>query len=553
MGTFLAARVIFLTTLALSASAAPIRPPLPRHATLSTALGPVIERCEEFLTRGFDLSRGALFTFRHIRHGMNVRRGSNLKAPPSISTLELARLMKILVIDGNQLAFTEEASRLALKYGGAAYIPLASGFGNAGTVVVVDPELVKQVFNNSDDALIRGKAFDILRQLIGHGTLSTDHEEHTRRRNAIMPFFFNRTRVSTMTPQMNISIAHFLKRLDEAAEREDAVNLHELMKETTLGVITKVLYSYDISDEDARTVSQSLATALDFSTRYSIPVTLFKDPRRPIEDPTFKLAVRDMEAVAHRIIHWRLAHPLPGDRSTEDLKTMDSSQCDVLTYIFRDVGVTPGSTPNDQQMRVLRDEVMTLMLAGHETTANAITWTWVNLLETPSVLERMRAEVDSVLGRRTATMADFRNLPYTANVHRESLRHDSPLYWFARHAERDTALGPYFIPVNTHVFYSTLAVHRHPGHWPDGDRFDPDRFGEQQGARYGGAECPFAGGKNFCVGQPIATTELNLISIQIAQKYELFKADPTPVVREGKVTLQPRDGFWVRVRKRNSP
>lgn len=517
-------------------------------------------RCESLLTRTFDLGRGTVLTARQLRSGIVVPEGSALQAPPTINTAELAGIFKTLVIDGNQLGFTQLASQLAIAYGGIAYIPLSSGFGEGGAVVVTDPDLVMAVFKesaskNTGEGMVRGADFDILRQFIGHGLLSTDGAVWDHKRKLLMPFLFSKPRLAALVPVMNGVIHSYLDRLDRAAETGEAVDFHELMKQTTLGVITQALFSYPASPEQAATISHSLAVALDFSTRYSIPVTLFKDAQAPITDPVFINAVKAMEKVTYDMIAWRLANPLPGDLTPEPAAqaTLNS---DVLTYLFRDLGITPGpemtlADLTERQRRILRDEVMTLMLAGHETTANGITWTWVNLIENQAVLARMRQEISGVLQGRRPTTQDFRQLEYTARVHHESLRHDSPVYWFARHALQDTHVGNYFIPAGTHVFFSSQAVHRHPGHWPDGDRFDPDRFDAGTiHAKYGGNYCPYAGGGHFCAGQVIANAELNLISIAIAQRFELTKAVDAPVVREGKVTLQPQGGFWVKARRR---
>jgi cytochrome P450 len=196
---------------------------------------------------------------------------------------------------------------------------------------------------------------------------------------------------------------------------------------------------------------------------------------------------------------------------------------------------------SDQQVR---DEVMTLLFAGHETTSNLLAWTWYLLASHPEVEQRLRAELDEVLGGRLPTVEDLANLPYGYRVLEETLRLYPPAWSLARKALVDDDIGGYVLPASTIILMSPYVTHRHPAFWEEPERFDPDRFTPERVAvrsRY--AYFPFGGGPRQCIGNTFALMEAHLILATVAQRYRLRLVPDHPVEPQALLTLRPRDGL----------
>jgi cytochrome P450 len=193
---------------------------------------------------------------------------------------------------------------------------------------------------------------------------------------------------------------------------------------------------------------------------------------------------------------------------------------------------------NDQQVH---DEVMTLLLAGHETVSIALTWTWYLLSQHPAVERRLHAELDEVLGGQMPTVDHLAKLSYTRMVLEEALRLYPPAWIFARKALADDEIGSYFIPANSMIVLSPYVTHRHPAFWEDPEAFDPERFTpERSASRPHYAYFPFGGGPRLCIGSNFALMEMQLILATIAQRYKLRLVPGRPVEPEALLSLRPR-------------
>jgi cytochrome P450 len=194
----------------------------------------------------------------------------------------------------------------------------------------------------------------------------------------------------------------------------------------------------------------------------------------------------------------------------------------------------------DQQ---LRDEVITLLLAGHETTANTLTWAWYLLSQNPQAAERLRGELSTVLHGRPPGIEDLPALPYARSVIQEALRLYPPAWIISRRAEQDDEIGGYPIPAGTVVSLSPYVMHRHPRFWPSPAAFDPDRFSPAQAeGRPAYAYFPFGGGPRLCIGRDFAMQEALLILATVAQRFDLRLVPGHPVEPEPLITLRPKFG-----------
>ncbi len=200
-----------------------------------------------------------------------------------------------------------------------------------------------------------------------------------------------------------------------------------------------------------------------------------------------------------------------------------------------------GEGTSDQQ---LRDEVLTLLLAGHETTATAITWTWYLLSQHPAVERRLHAELDMVLAGHVPTVAHLDALPYTRMVIQEALRLYPPAFGLTLFAIASDEIGGYLVPANSVVFLSAYCTHRHPAFWDEPEVFDPEHFTPERSAdRPRFAYFPFGGGPRQCIGNAFAMMEAQLVLATVAQRYSLLLVPGHPVEPQVLPTLRPRYGL----------
>jgi len=214
---------------------------------------------------------------------------------------------------------------------------------------------------------------------------------------------------------------------------------------------------------------------------------------------------------------------------------------DLLSMLLSARDEETGQGMSDQQVH---DEVMTLLLAGHETTANALTWTWYLLSQSPDVECRLHAELDQVLAGQLPTVERLADLPYTRMVLEEALRLYPPVFGLSRKPIADDEIGGYFVPANTLIWMSPYATHRHPDFWENPEVFDPERFSPQRSAgRPHFAHFPFGGGPRLCIGSNFAMMEAQLILTTVAQHYRLRLVPGHSVVPEVLLTMRPRNGL----------
>jgi cytochrome P450 len=244
----------------------------------------------------------------------------------------------------------------------------------------------------------------------------------------------------------------------------------------------------------------------------------------------FKRAMKTIDDVVYRLIRERRAAENKGD--------------DLLGMLME--STDDGTAMDDQQ---LRDEVITMVLAGHETTANLLSWTFRLLSQHPDVARRAREEALRVLGDREPALSDVKSLEYTRRVLDEALRLYPPAWMFERQAIEDDVLGGYPIAKGSIVGFCPYVMHRHPAHWENPEGFDPDRFSperSQKRPRY--AYLPFGGGPRTCIGNHFAMMEAQIILAMVLREHRI-ELDPShPVVLDPVITLRPKHGIHVRRR-----
>jgi len=310
-----------------------------------------------------------------------------------------------------------------------------------------------------------------------------------------------------------------------AAERKQPLEILAEMSSLTLDVTTRALFSADVST-DSDIIKQSMQSLLEhfnyrFERFYTLPER-FPTPR----NRRFWNKVQAMDSVAYDII----AKRRQSGEDTGDLLSM--------LLAARDEDTGEGMT--DKQ---LRDEVVTFLGAGTETTAVTLTWTWYLLSTHPEVDQKLRAELAEVLGGRTPTLDDIPKLPYTRRIIEEALRLYPPAWANSRTALEDDEIGGYHIPAKSMVALCPYVTQRDPAFWDNPEGFDPDRFlPERSVGRPRYAYVPFSGGPRQCIGNEFALMEAQLVLATIAQHYRLHLVPGYPVEPHPIFTLRPRYG-----------
>jgi cytochrome P450 len=304
------------------------------------------------------------------------------------------------------------------------------------------------------------------------------------------------------------------------------------MMRLTLRIIGQALFTVDLDDE-SDTVGQAFTTVLTLLGSY-----LYL-PFPPLSVPTprnqrMKASIRTLNAVVHRMITQRRQRQV----EREDLLSMLLAAQDQET----------GEGMSDQQVR---DEVLTLLFAGHETTANAFTWAWYLLSQHPAVERRLHAELDEVLGNQVPSIEHLSRLPYTRMVIEETLRLYPPGAMLMRHAIAADVIGGYTIPAGSLVFLSPYVTHRHSDYWDEPEVFNPERFTpERVAAHHRYAYFPFGGGPHLCIGNHFAMMEAQLVLATIAQRYRLHLVPGQRVEPQVVTTIRPRDGLQMTLQRR---
>jgi cytochrome P450 len=403
------------------------------------------------------------------------------------------------------------------------------------------PDLARQALIREKEAFLKiqeGTDKKIgLGLVLGEGLLTNrDHDSWFARRHILQPVF-HRRRIATMIDEMVVAGQKMLSRWKELYAPEDIVDIHEEMMRVTLDVITRTMFGADVTRE-----AGTVGTAMTVLTRYA-----FAQATNPFSVPPwvptwrnreFHRALETIDSVVLGLIRARQAARESGENPRGDLLDMLLDAEDAET----------GERMTDQEVL---DEVKTVFAAGHETTANALTWTWLSLSEHPEAGEKLKSELDAVLGGHPPTSADLPNLHYTRQVLEEALRLYPPVPALVRRVVRSTVLDSCEIPADSRVLISIYNIHRHPDFWEGPTRFDPERFSpERKASHHDLAYIPFGAGQHKCIGNNLALIEGTLLLAMVAQRYEFVLVPGRPVEREVAVTMRPREGLYVKLRPR---
>ena len=397
--------------------------------------------------------------------------------------------------------------------------------------LLCEPAAIRHVLQDNARNYHKSPLYDRLRDSLGNGLLTSEDSFWLRQRRLAQPAF-HRPRLIAMAEAMVGCTEQMLDRWDRIASRGETIDVVSEMMALTQAIIVKTMFSTDLGEATAivnrtwpvinRRIGETFwATKLE--TSLPLPAN-----RR------FWRALGELDTVVYRII--------------ADRRQAGRDEPDLLSMFLSARDDESGAGMTDRQ---LRDEVLTMLLAGHETTSLALSWTYYLLSRHPDVERRIADEVDRVIGDERPSFAHLERLTCTRRTIEESLRLYPPAWGFSRQAVADDEIGGYHIPKGSLAFVIPFVVHRRPKLWPEPERFDPDRFTpEQEAARPRFAYIPFGGGPRGCIGNHFAMMEAQLIVASIARRYRIELVPDQTIRPEPLITLRPAPGIRATLQKR---
>ncbi|MDX2000800.1 MAG: cytochrome P450 [Chitinophagales bacterium] len=397
-------------------------------------------------------------------------------------------------------------------------------------MVLTDPEHVKYILQDNNRNYIKSFGYEIIKLLLGNGLLTSEGEFWRRQRRLAQPAF-HRERLAALADTMVACTDESIARLEQQVGK-GPINITREMMALTLEVVARSLFSSDVK-EAIGIVAKELEYVNEAAVRrINNPLRLPNWVPTPNNLAESK-SINNLNKVVQDII----------DKRRQDGQRYD----DLLAMLMEAVDEETGETMSDLQ---LRDESMTIFLAGHETTAVALSWIWYLLDRNPEKAMKLREEVDTVLQGRKPTLEDLMRLPYARMVVDESMRLYPPAWIVGRRNVEDDEIGGYHVPAMTNIMVPVYFLHRDPRYWDEPSAFKPERFEKDKlknMPRF--AYMPFGGGPRLCIGNNFALMEMHLIVVMLVQRFRFvvdpsYKPQPDPLV-----TLRPKGGITARVEK----
>lgn len=404
-------------------------------------------------------------------------------------------------------------------------------FGPQDIYLLNHPDYIRDVLVTNSRNFVKSRGLEMAKKFLGESLLTSEGEFHRRQRRLAQPAF-HRQRINAYAAVM---VDH-ASRTRNRWEPGETLDLWQEMMRLTLGIVGKTLFDADVENE-ASEIGKALTSVMQLFERITNPFAGLLDKLPLPSNVRWLKAKQRLDSTIHRIIDEHRASGFDRGDLLSMLMAAQDEEGD-------------GGMMTDSQ---LRDEAMTLFVAGHETTANALTWTWYLLSQHPDVEARMHAEIDSVLAGRTPIADDVAKLRYTEMVFAESMRLYPPAWTLGRRVLSDYPVGEYVLPAGSIVLMSPWVTHHDARYFPEPFKFDPERWTpEARESRPKFSYFPFGGGPRVCIGEQFAWMEGVLLIATIAQRWKMRLAADQIVEPKPMITLRPRYGMRMMVEARAS-
>lgn len=392
-----------------------------------------------------------------------------------------------------------------------------------------DPEMIRDVLVVNAHKFMKGRALQRAKGLLGEGLLTSEGEAHLRQRRMIQPAF-HRNRIADYAQSM----VAYSEKMSNGWKDGDIRDIDQEMMHLTLQIVAKTLFSAEIVN-DADEIGAAMTSMVKLFNYLLLPFSEWLEKLPLPQSKRFARAKDTLNSVIYGIINER--------------RNSDEDKGDLLSMLLMAQDEETGAGMTDEQ---IRDECLTLFLAGHETTANAMTWTWYLLSHDPEIESRLHQELDTVLDDRTPTMDDLSNLKFTEAVIAESIRLFPPAWAIGRLSTKEHDLGSYHLPEKSLVLISPYITQRDARFWKNADQFMPERW-ENLSIKEAGQRniyLPFGGGIRRCIGESFAWTEGVLLLATLARKWKLRMVPEQKFGLQPMITLRPKFGMKMNITSR---
>lgn len=411
------------------------------------------------------------------------------------------------------------------RYGSMVRLKL----GPRNLLLVAHPDMVRRVVQEN----VRNyeKRYGQIGDLLGNGLVTSNGEQWLQQRRLMQPAFHHQ-RIAGFVAAMVAETERFMQRWSEAAQQQRPIDASAEMMHLTQAIIVRTMFSGDLGGDGERignAFTEVLAHVVGRSFQVVKPPADWSTPA----NRRYRAALAFLESTVYGMIEGRRRS---GERPN-----------DLLSMLLDAQDADTGAVMDDRQ---IRDEVMTIFFAGHETTASTLAWALALLSTHPTIRRRLEAEYEQVLGGRTPTLADLPQMPYNRAVIDEVLRLYPPGWLFSRYALADDQLGEYHIPAGSVLSISPFVLHHLPEFWEHPEGFDPERFLPERSAnRHKFAYLPFLSGPRKCIGDGFALIEMQLVLPMLLQRFQLSAIPGRPVHPVARGTLRPSP-VWLTVTPR---
>jgi cytochrome P450 len=417
--------------------------------------------------------------------------------------------------------------RVTREYGDIVH----SQFGSRHDYIVNHPDYIKIVLLAGEDDMLRSFPRP-MKRVLGNGLLSSQGDFHRRQRRLIQPFFHCQHAASCAQ-----IITGYAQRTAEHWRNGQTLDISAEMLRLTMAIVVKALFSADVENEAAQ-IGRVLDVIMEMTHKNTIPYVDQFPARLPLPS---KKRYENARVVLDEMVY----------RMIDERRAATGEQGDFLSALLHLQATEDGRGLSDEQVR---DEVMTMFVAGHETIGSALAWTWYLLAEHPEAERRLQEELGRVLGGRVPTGEDVARLPYASMILFESMRLYPPVWLMARRPVHDFPIGDYIVPAGSYIHISQYLMHRDERYFAEPDRFDPDRWKpEAVASRPRFSYFPFGGGSRKCVGESFACVEGVLVLATLAQQWTMRVTPGQRVEMEPLITLRPKHGITVKLRQRDVP
>jgi cytochrome P450 len=438
------------------------------------------------------------------------------RTPPGTT----GRLGTIRALRTDELGFYR---RLKDQHGDVASFQL----GPFRACLVTHPDAIETVLVGRNHDVHKSPFYEAMKRVLGEGLLTSEDDFHRHQRRLIQPIFHHKR-----IKEYGEAMVEYGSRYRDRWREGETLDFHREMMGLTLAIVGKTLFGADV-ERDARDVGQAMATMLGTLDNLAVFVVFMIGG--PLADNVERLPLPSMR----RFRKGKEALDRVIQRLIAEKRTGDGDGADLLSSLL--AAEENGAGMSDRQ---IRDEAITIFLAGHETTAVALSWTFCLLARHPEVEGKLHAELDEVLGDRLPTVEDLPRLDYTRKVLSESMRLFPPAWMIGRQAIADLELCGYDVPAGTVLLLPPFFVQRDERWWPEPRRFDPERFArEEEDTRPRYSYFPFGGGPRLCIGESFAWMEGELLLATIAQRWRPRLAPGYPTGLQPQVTLRPKAGM----------